>query len=85
MSYYNSHFTISADISTHVNRSIFSKSSIDEHRLDVLSDAGDSAAIYIRQPLDRLNEEVPDLETRGWTFQEFSLARRVLHLGTFYI
>lgn len=83
--YYNSHFTISADISTHMNSGIFSKSSIDDHRIEVIDDAGDSAAIYIRQPLNHLNDETQDLETRGWTFQEFSLPRRMLHFGTFDI
>lgn len=48
--YYSSHFTISADISTHMNSGIFSKSSIHDHRIEVIDDIGASAAIYQAAP-----------------------------------
>lgn len=78
--YYNSHFTISADISTHMNSGIFSKSSIVDQRIEVIDDDGDSAAVYVRHPVHHFSG-ILDLETRGWTFQEFSLPRRMLHFG----
>lgn len=83
--YYNSHFTISVDLSTHMDSGIFSKSSIDDHRIEVTDDAGDSAEIYFRQSINHFRDEISDLETRGWTFQEFSLPRRMLHFGAFDI
>lgn len=83
--YYNSHFTISADLSTHMDSGIFSKQRIDDHWIEVTDDDGDSAAIYFRRFLHHFEYEIPDLETRGWTFQEFSLPRRMLHFGAFDI
>lgn len=83
--YYNSHFTVSADLSTNMDSGIFSKSRIDDHRVDVTDDAGGNAAIYFRQTTNHHGEKIPDLETRGWTFQEFSLPRRLLHFGPFDI
>ncbi|KAI7785027.1 hypothetical protein LA080_008426 [Diaporthe eres] len=64
---------------------IFSTSSIDDHRIEVTDDAGDSAEIYFRQSINHFRDEIPDLETRGWTFQEFPLPRRMLHFGAFDI
>lgn len=83
--YYNSHFTISADLSTHMDSGIFSKQRIDDHRIEVTDDDGDSAAIYFRRFIHHFEHEIPDLETRGWTFQEFALPRRMLHFGAFDI
>lgn len=79
--YYNSYFTISADLSTHMDSGIFSTSTIYDHRIEVPDDTGDTAAIYVREYIDHGRDEIPDLETRGWTFQEFSLPRRMLHFG----
>lgn len=83
--YHNSHFTISADLSTHMDSGIFSKSLINDYRIVVTDDAGDHAALCFRQSTNHQHEEEPDLETRGWTFQEVVLARRVLHFGAFDI
>lgn len=83
--YYNSHFTISADISTHMDSGIFSKSRTHDHWVEAIDDADESAKIYFRKTTNHFRERIPDIETRGWTFQEFSLPRRVLHFGPFDI
>lgn len=80
--YHNSYFTISADLSTHMDSGIFTKSSIDDCRIEVTDDAGDSALIHFRKSIAHSElEETPDLETCGWTFQEYALPHRVLHFG----
>ncbi|EXK77507.1 hypothetical protein FOQG_17790 [Fusarium oxysporum f. sp. raphani 54005] len=44
--YQNSHFTISADLSTHMDSGIFSKHPVDEHRVEVTTDDGNRAFLY---------------------------------------
>lgn len=83
--YQNSHFTISADLSSHMDSGIFSTLPIDDHRIEVTADDGSSAFLYIRQCVNHFGDETIDLETRGWTFQEFLLPLRVLHFGEFDI
>ncbi|KAM5362497.1 hypothetical protein ACJA88_013996 [Fusarium oxysporum] len=41
--YQNSHFTISADVSTHMNSGIFSKLPIDDHGIEITTDDGNRA------------------------------------------
>jgi hypothetical protein len=82
--YQNSHFTISADLSTHMDSGMFSKYPVGEHKMEVTTDDGHRAFLYIRQGnINHYERDVPDLETRGWTLQEFLLPPRVLHFGAF--
>ncbi|KAK2471492.1 hypothetical protein H9L39_17723 [Fusarium oxysporum f. sp. albedinis] len=83
--YQNSHFTISADLSTHMDSGIFSKHPVDEHRVEVTTDDGNRAFLYIRQDVNHYGDKTPSLERRGWTLQEFLLPPRVLHFGVFDI
>lgn len=83
--YQNSHFTISADISTHMDSGMFSELPVDDHAIEVMADDGKPALLYIRQEINHLRDETPDIETRGWTLQEFLLPPRVLHFGKFDI
>lgn len=83
--YQNSHFTISADLSTHMDSGLFSPVPVDDHPIAVIDDDGSSASLYIRRCVDHYGKEKIDLETRGWTFQEFLLPPRVLHFGEFDI
>lgn len=83
--YQNSQFTISADLSTHMDSGIFSKQPIDDHQIQVIADDGSIANLYIRECVNHYGDEEVDLETRGWTFQEFLLPSRVLHFGEFDI
>ncbi|KAK8102437.1 hypothetical protein PG984_015583, partial [Apiospora sp. TS-2023a] len=81
--YQNSHFTISADISTHMDSGMFSQLSVDDHTIEVMADDGKPAFLYIRQNVNHVSEKTPVIETRGWTLQEFLLPPRVLHFGKF--
>ncbi|RFN52063.1 hypothetical protein FIE12Z_3615 [Fusarium flagelliforme] len=82
--YRNSHFTISADISTHMDSGMFSRYPVDDYNMNVISDDGNQASIYVREwKFNHYGDKVPELETRGWTLQEFLLPLRVLHLGVF--
>ncbi|KAH7187384.1 heterokaryon incompatibility protein-domain-containing protein [Fusarium oxysporum] len=83
--YQNSHFTISADLSTDMNSGIFSKLPIDDYEIKVTTDDGNSASLYIRQIIDHKEDKTPCLDTRGWTLQELILPPRVLHFGEFDI
>ncbi|KAF4448557.1 hypothetical protein F53441_8034 [Fusarium austroafricanum] len=83
--YQNSHFTISADLSTHMDSGMFSKVPIDDHEIEVIADDGKPAFLYIRQDINHHGDQVPNIETRGWTLQEFLLPPRVLHFGIFDI
>ncbi|KAF5246390.1 hypothetical protein FANTH_6906 [Fusarium anthophilum] len=83
--YQNSHFTISADLSDHMDSGFFSRDPVHEYTKDVTTDKGRVASVYIRRPIDHYREDVPNLETRGWTLQEFLLPPRVLHFGNFDI
>ena len=68
--YRNSHFTISADLSIHLDSGVFSKSLIEDHQMPFTDDAGNSATVYSRQTIDHDDSysSIPDLETRGWVF-----------------
>ncbi|KAK6827592.1 hypothetical protein PG987_010933 [Apiospora arundinis] len=83
--YQNSHFTISADISTHMDSGMFSQLPVDDHAIEVMADDGKPALLYIRQEINHHRDETPDIETRGWTLQEFLLPPRVLHFREFDI
>ncbi|KAF5975416.1 hypothetical protein FCOIX_7704 [Fusarium coicis] len=83
--YQNSYFTISADLSDHMNSGFFSRDPVHEYKRDVITDDGSVASIYIRNPLNHYQEVIPSLETRGWTLQGFLLPPRVLHFGAFDI
>ncbi|KAK8010241.1 HET-domain-containing protein [Apiospora arundinis] len=83
--YQNSHFTISADISTHMDSGMFSQLPVDDHAIEVMADDGKPAFLYIRQEVNHLREKIPGIEKRGWTLQEFLLPPRVLHFGKFDI
>ncbi|KAF5708519.1 hypothetical protein FMUND_10538 [Fusarium mundagurra] len=83
--YQNSHFTISADLSDHMDSGFFSRDPVHEYKKDVITDTGRAASVYIRKPLNHYRDDVPSLETRGWTLQEFLLPPRVLHFGAFDI
>ncbi|KAF5653272.1 hypothetical protein F25303_2444 [Fusarium sp. NRRL 25303] len=83
--YQNSHFTISADLSDHMDSGFFSGEPVDEYRKVVTTDDGSVASVYIRKPVNHYGDDTPCLETRGWTLQEFLLPPRVLHFGKFDI
>ncbi|KAF4960858.1 hypothetical protein FGADI_691 [Fusarium gaditjirri] len=79
--YQNSHFTISADLSDHMDSGFFSRNPVNEYKKEFTTDNGDQAFWYTRKPLHQYPENIPCLETRGWTLQEFLLPPRVLHFG----
>ncbi|SCO22620.1 uncharacterized protein FFE2_15391 [Fusarium fujikuroi] len=83
--YQHSHFTISADLSDHMDSGFFSRDPVDEYRKEVTTDSGNQAFWYIRKRINHYREDIPCLETRGWTLQEFLLPPRVLHFGKFDI
>ncbi|KAF5261891.1 hypothetical protein FOXYS1_7390 [Fusarium oxysporum] len=83
--YQNSHFTISADLSDHMDSGFFSRDPVNEYRKEVTTDNGDQAFGYIRESISHYQDDIPCLETRGWTLQEFLLPPRVLHFGEFDI
>ncbi|KAG4025065.1 hypothetical protein MFRU_071g00200 [Monilinia fructicola] len=83
--YQNSYFTISADISTNMDSGIFSPCSPPKcFSVQVDDDNGNKATIYAKGRISH-SDTPTDLETRGWTFQEFLLPSRVLHFGHFDI
>lgn len=77
-------FTISADISTSMDSGIFSQVPIEHHRLEAVDDDGKTASVYIRRHMSH-HTSPTQLETRGWTFQEYLLSPRTLHFGDFDI
>ncbi|XDG08374.1 hypothetical protein ABKA04_007989 [Annulohypoxylon sp. FPYF3050] len=83
--YRGSYFTISADISTNMNSGIFATNIMPRCLpLKVTSDDGCDATVYAKA--GRISHKYRlDIETRGWTFQEFLLPSRVLHFGPFDI
>ncbi|CVK87127.1 uncharacterized protein FPRN_05469 [Fusarium proliferatum] len=83
--YENSLFTISADLSEHMDSGFFSSDPVHEYKKDVITDDGGVACVYISKPINHYGNDIPCLETRGWTLQEFLLPPRVLHFGKFDI
>ncbi|KAI0096103.1 heterokaryon incompatibility protein-domain-containing protein [Nemania sp. FL0031] len=84
--YRGSYFTISADISTNMDSGIFGTDIPPKCvPLKVTSDDGNEATVYVRSRWIHHPREKLDIETRGWTFQEFLLPPRVLHFGNFDI
>lgn len=81
--YRNSYFTISADMSTSMNSGIFCARSCEGHGIQVIDDSGNVAHFRIREPTS--HPMITDLETRGWTFQEYLLPARILGFGSFDI
>lgn len=67
-------------MSTNMDSGMFSTMPIDCRRIDFL---GSTKTICFRTSVDHDEKEPPELETRGWTFQEFLLPSRVLHFGPF--
>ena len=52
--------------------------------MQVVSDDGNQASVYVREwEFNHYEDNVPELETRGWTLQELLLPPRVLHFGVF--
>ncbi|KAF5632688.1 hypothetical protein F52700_6224 [Fusarium sp. NRRL 52700] len=68
-----------------VCRGFFSRDPVDEYSKDVITDNGSVGSVYIRKPINHYQDDIPNLETRGWTLQEFLLPPRVLHFGAFDI
>lgn len=83
--YRNSYFTISADISTNMDSGIFSTVPTDDHGIEVVGNNDVKGTVYFRTPVNHDERIPPELETRGWTFQEYLLPSRVLHFGPFDI
>lgn len=81
--YRNSYFTISADMSTSMDSGIFCARSCEGHGIQVIDDSGNVAQFRIRESIS--HSMTSDLETRGWTFQEYMLPARVLGFGSFDI
>ncbi|KAF5536662.1 3-hydroxybenzoate 6-hydroxylase [Fusarium mexicanum] len=63
--YQNSHFTISADLSDHMDSGFFSRDPVHEYSKDVTTNKGRVASVYIRRPIDHYREDIPNLETRS--------------------
>ncbi|KAI6083359.1 heterokaryon incompatibility protein-domain-containing protein [Hypoxylon rubiginosum] len=85
--YQGSYFTISADISTNMDSGIFA-TNIMPRCLPLKVNTGDDgrdATVYAKADWISHNRHRLDIETRGWTFQEFLLPPRVLHFGQFDI
>ena len=79
--YRNSHFTIYASISTSIGSGIFSEEST--HQIKVIDDDGNEAVFLIKE---ETSHRMPrELDTRGWTDQEYLLSPRVLDFGHFDI
>ncbi|RGP81276.1 hypothetical protein FLONG3_420 [Fusarium longipes] len=83
--YQNSHFTISADLSTHMDSGMFSTEPVDDYSVEVTTDDGQRTSLFVRQCEINHYTERPELERRGWTLQEFLLPPRVLHFGMYDI
>lgn len=80
--YQNSYLTICASISTNMDSGIFPTKY--DHRIKVTADDGHEAGLRIR--VVHSHETPPtDLETRGWTYQEYVLPPRILEFGPFDI
>lgn len=82
--YQSSYFTICASNSTSMDSGIFPSKREFDHRINVTADDGNEASLYITAGHSH-NTPPTDLETRGWTFQEYLLPPRILELGPFDI
>lgn len=80
--YQNSLFTISANISTNMDSGIFCKRSFTSHKIHILDKKGVSACLRIRESTWH-DSKPTELETRGWTLQEYILPPRLLIFGHF--
>lgn len=77
--YQNSQFTIYATMSTSMESGIFSGRN-DGHQIKVTGDDGTEATL--RVTMEHWHDTPPtDLETRGWTYQEYLLPSRILEFG----
>jgi hypothetical protein len=45
----------------------FSRDPVNEYRKEVTTDNGDQAFGYIRESINHYQDDIPCLETRGWT------------------
>lgn len=81
--YRNSQFTICASMSTSMDSGIFSARTND-HLIKVTGD--DGAEANLRVMVVHSHDTPPtDLETRGWTYQEYLVPPRILEFGPFDI
>ncbi|KAF7516247.1 hypothetical protein G7054_g14242 [Neopestalotiopsis clavispora] len=81
--YRNSYLTICASISTHMDGGMFSKE-WSSFAIKVVDDSGKDAVFRIRGGTSHAGPPT-DLETRGWTFQEYVLPSRILGFESFDI
>ncbi|KAK5988897.1 hypothetical protein PT974_10394 [Cladobotryum mycophilum] len=82
--YQGCQFSISADTSTSMDSGIFSKLPIIYQLPPVVDDNGRPMSLHIRGEPNH-DTSPTELETRGWTFQEYLLPPRVIHFGDFDI
>lgn len=80
--YQNSQFTICASMSTSMDSGMFPRKY--DHQIKVTGDDGNEA--ILRVTVVRSHYTPPtDLETRGWTYQEYLLPPRILDFGPFEV
>ncbi|KAK1702205.1 heterokaryon incompatibility protein-domain-containing protein [Colletotrichum acutatum] len=82
--YRNSYFTIYASVSTSMASGIFSSRRYESHQIKVSDVSGNESILRIRETTSHFTPPT-DLETRGWTFQEYLLPCRVIEFGPFDI
>ncbi|KXH53515.1 hypothetical protein CSIM01_12758 [Colletotrichum simmondsii] len=82
--YQNSYFTIYASVSTNMASGIFSSRHYGTHQIKIGDANGKESIMRIRERTSHFTPPT-DLETRGWTFQEYLLPCRVLKFGPFDI
>lgn len=80
--YQNSYFTICATMSTNMDSGIFPTKY--DHRIKVTADDENEASLRIRVVHSHATPPT-DLETRGWTYQEYVLPPRIVEIGPFDI
>lgn len=81
--YKNSQFTICASMSTSMDSGIFPPR-MNSHPITVTGDDGTETILRVTA-LQSHNTPPTDLETRGWTYQEYLLPPRILEFGPFDI